>query len=670
MTRKDRNMPETPAASSVTFDRVQFLREHQRLAAAWNEQLPAWDAEIALRADAALAGKAVAATDDALCPHRPLDFLAAAYQATGDERYAAAARALLEPDLARAAEMRTHNGTLAISFVVGNTHSPGWLGTLPVFLGSRGFDDTLAGRVVAAAAPLLDFMMDHACQESMNWRIAQADSLLLNGLRLRFLPGSERWRQFGVAALNDAAHRQYLPDGVHIERNPHYHTWPLWMLSVWQQVGQAWPDLGLAFDVQKLARAWDYALGGTRPNGDQNGIHDSNAIRTGRTRNRAAELRRAFRRRNGLAAELPPPHQWFPDAGHAFLRDGWGEDATYLTFDATRWGTDHAHFSRNTVQVHAYGRTLLCETGWLTDTGTYSPKPMGQYSKATRSHNTLNLNGWNQCRVDPVGSRCQHCDGYDFVCSDYAGGYYPGEAVYSYLTPMGRGIWASHHRALLWIHGRAIVVIDSLYRQRLAAPETDADIPSLESNWQFSEGGAGLNIDEQAKRLTTAYADANVLMLFPLLPEGTEWTVREGQHEPVRGWVNGPVFQPGIVPAPQLTQRLPRMHDQWAELTTVIIPYRGAACPRVTAEAKATAPDNVGRLVLRWDDGTTDTVEWFYRFGLMLGTKVPGYDTDASLVHRCLAPDGALRQGAALDATYVKPYTRTVLPAPAFIRLA
>jgi hypothetical protein len=39
----------------------------------------------------------VAEADHPLCPRRPLDFLASAYRATGDERYAVAGRKRLEP---------------------------------------------------------------------------------------------------------------------------------------------------------------------------------------------------------------------------------------------------------------------------------------------------------------------------------------------------------------------------------------------------------------------------------------------------------------------------------------------------------------------------------------------------------------------------------------------
>lgn len=257
--------------TTVIFDRETLLANHRRLAAAWGDRLPERCDDTRRRADAALRGEQLPGVDNPLCGRGLLDFLAAAYHATGDERYAVAGRLRLEEELAKADAQ--HLGTLMISFTVGNTAVPGWLGTLPYFLASPAFDDAFACRVVDIAANLLDFLQEHIGQESMNWRIAHADSLLLNGLRL----GVDRWRACGAAALNDAFYRQFLPDGVHIERNPHYHTWPLWMMDAWHQLGQALPELGIVFTTEGMARAWDYALGATRPNGDENGMHDYRA---------------------------------------------------------------------------------------------------------------------------------------------------------------------------------------------------------------------------------------------------------------------------------------------------------------------------------------------------------------------------------------------------------
>ena len=651
----------------MPFDRQQFLCNHRGITAAWGDRLPEWNDATRGHVSASLRGERVKTPDNLICGRGPLDFLATAWRETGDETYAAAAREQLERALPKAGEQCTSGGTLGISFTVGNCMVASWLGTLPHFIESDAFDDAFAGEIIATAGMLLDFLHDHIGTGNMNWRIAHADCLLLSGLRLSFIPEAARWRKLGLDALNDAFHRQIMPDGVHVERNPHYHTWMNCVMDSYHRLGAAMPELGLVVERDAVARMWDYSLGATRPNGDENAMHDSQAIRSGRIYNEALHRRSAFRLRVGLPDEPPPTSQWFPDAGQAFLRDSWNEDATYVTFDATLWGTDHCHYSRNAIQVHAHGRTLLCDPGWLSETGTYSKTAMGLYGKSTRAHNTLSLNGWNQAETNPARTRYRHTDGYDLVRSDFEGGYHPGDSGWTFPDGMGLGIWGSHHRTLLWIHGRAIVVIDSMFRQHVSEPEKDDEIPSLESNWQLCDGAAP-EIDERAGRLVTTHDDANVLMLFPLLPDGIEWTIREGQADPPRGWVSGPAFQGVLLPAPQLCLNVPKMAGRWAEFVTVIVPFAGADVPQVTAEAEPTAPDNVGSLKMQWGDGTVDELQWYYRLDLMIGER-EGFDTDGSMIHLCRDRRGAVIQGAVVDGTYARPFTQSVRCKPEMFRI-
>lgn len=655
----------------ATIDRDRLLANHERLVEAHGDRLPQWTDDIAARAKAALKQETLPGVDNPLCGRGILDFLAAACRETGEEQYAEAAAVFYNNDLKSYKDQKTCPGTLHISFAVGNSNVAGWLGCLPFFLGSPAMSDDLIVRIVDATTELLNYLYDNIGQGNMNWRLAHADSLLLNALRLEgIVDDAIRWKKLGVDALNDAFYRQWLPDGVHIEKNPHYHMWPLCMMDSIHHLGQGMPELGIVITVDQLSRMWDYGLAASLPNGDEAALHDSQSIRIGKVHNYMREYRDAFRKRNGLPLQDPPTKQWFPDAGQAFLRDSWEEGATYITFDATRWGTDHAHLSRNSIQVHANRRTLICDPGWLSRSGSYSTKPIGLYGKSTPAHNTLNLNGWNQSRTNPSRTNYRSCDGYDIVWSDYEGGYWPGKMSYGYITPMGKGIWASHHRTMLWIHDRAIVVIDSMYREMLNTPESEEEIPSLESNWQFSEGGGELTLDQKAGRLNTNYPESNALLMFPLMPKGIEWDVQEGREDPPRGWVAGPCFQGITIPAPQLCLRMPRMADQWVELVTVIVPYAGTIAPEVMATAEATAPDNIGHIYLAWGDGKTDEIHWFYRNDLMIGNKVEGFDTDGSMVHITKDKNHKILQGAVLDGTYIRPYDQVIRDKPALFRFS
>jgi hypothetical protein len=584
--------------------------------------------------------------------------LAAMYRETGDERYAEAARDYLA-DWIRAHPTRpdwekaSYDNVLNLCIRVGNSQSAGWLGTLPVFMASPGFDQAFVEEVIASCTAQLDYLMAHIAP-SINWRIANADTLLVSGIRLAHLQPAERWRRFGARVMDDAWHRQLLPDGAHYERNPGYHGWMARVMAGYWKLAQTMPELGLVMEADLIARMFDYALATTRPNGSLNAMHDCTGERTGSHPNAQRRQREAFRQEAGLPDELPPTAQYFPDAGQVLLRDGWGEDATYLTFDATTWGGGHCHLSRNTIQLHALGRSLLVDPGTLTYEAS---DPLSAHGKSTRAHNTLTLNGWNQGETNPVNTRVLSAPGYDFVASDYEGAYWSGPYTWSFGKGRGEALYASHNRMLLWMHGRAVVVIDSLMREPNAVPEEN--YPSLEANWQLCEGG---EVELSAGRAIARYGDANLLLLFPLMSPAMRLSVHAGEHNPPRGWLPG---KGECVPASQLTLFRAKMTERYAELVTVLIPFAGEA-PAVTASARKTDSQRPASLTLAWGDGTMDELCWTYRGIFMLGAAGE-YETDGGLLHLRRDVSGKVVQGCAVEATYLAPVEPAVRRAPGLI---
>ncbi|MFB3890729.1 MAG: heparinase II/III family protein [Phycisphaerae bacterium] len=577
--------------------------------------------------------------------------LAWAYQQTREGQYADAAADYIR-DWMRAhpavADWRIapYDNTLNLSIRVQS-----WLHNLPELLGSPRFDDTMLTAVFESVAAQLNYLSKNL-RVFGNWRIAQADALLLAGVVLDGAPYAAAWRELAVAVLNDALNRQVLADGAHIERTPGYHEWMCRVFERYWRLGKAMPELGLAIPAEAVARMYDYSLGAQRPSGQCNAMHDSAGDLTGQRPPQWGQDRRRFLRDAGLSDGLPPTSQVFPDAGQALLRDSWDENATYVTFDATRWGGGHCHLSRNAIQIHAFGRTLLADVGTLT----YEVSdPMMAHCKSTRAHNTVNLNGWNQSTSDPT-TRFETADGYDMVASLYDGGYWPGRYEWRWPQGYGRGIWAQHYRLMLWVHGRFIVVLDDVRHVQQAGEE-----PTLQMNWQFGPGR--LEVDSARRRATTTFGDANLLLMTLLAPAGMEMAVLEGQDHPPAGWMRG---ADGYVPAPQLRLSAARHAAPQADLVTVLVPFAGRAVPQVAAEAQATGDGRPGRLVLRWADGQTDTVVWTRRLESAID-QYEGIATDASLLHLARCGDGKLIRGIAIDATRLVPLRSERSPRPGTI---
>lgn len=568
--------------------------------------------------------------------------LAAAYRETRDERYARTARRYIE------AFLRDHpivegwapkrfDGPTQYDLRVGSSECPGWLGTLHAFTDSPAFDEAFVGTIVHAARAHLLHLSKNVYPDR-NIRAMNGEVLVVNSVRLAFLPEAAAWRTQGVRVVNDAVRRQVLPDGAHMEAVPGYHAGVMSLLTSLWRLSRAMPELGMEIPTESIVAMYDYNLATMRPDGEMISMHDSRYAPPMLDKPVPfGEWRANVRKEAGLPVTQPPTVQVFPDAGEAFLRSSWTPDATYLTFDATTRRSFHWHPGRNAITLFANGRALLVDTGYPFATAEF-PK----YGHRTAHHSTLNLNGWNQSHAQ-AQLRVRSAPGYDLVEGVYTGGYWPQETYFH-----GNGLFGEHHRTMLWIHGRCVVVLDNL--------NTTSEVghkPTVESVWQLSEGP--VEIDAARQRATTRHDRGNLLMLFPLMPEGAAISKHEGERDPMRGWV--PVeWGAKCVPAPMLRVAA-KEYDPWqANYATVLVPFPGAEAPRV--EASAVGPDLAfggriaGRIDLKWADGSTDRVLWIRRLDNAI-TRQHGVDTDASLVHLQFSPQGKLVNGLAVDGHFL-----------------
>ncbi|MBI2438459.1 MAG: heparinase II/III family protein [Lentisphaerae bacterium] len=563
--------------------------------------------------------------------------LAQAYLDTGDDAYAQAAKGYITDWLnthtsGEKWRKADYDGMLQVS-----VRLQIWLGTLRDFRGSAAYDDPFVERMLASCVQQLQYLSEHMSVVG-NQRIAHAESLTTNAIRLAQFPESRRWQEVGVRTLNESFFRQVLPDGGHVERCPSYHEWMTHIFDTFWRLSRAFPELGLTMTREKVSAMYDYVLAATRPNGALNALHDCTGAHAGKRPENWREKRDRFCVDAGLPLALPLTSQNFPYAGQACWRSSWEEDAVYLTFDASSWGGchGHAHFSRNSVQLHAFGRSLLVDPGTLSYDARHD---IMRHGKATRSHNTITLNGWNQSEADPE-VRFDRAEGYDLAVGHYTGGYWPGEYDWGFRDGHGPGIWADHHRILLWIRDRAVVVLDRLMHDS----DNNKPLPLLESNWQFSQGE--LILDRERMTVETNHDDGNVLMCFPLCSEpGIALSVHAGEKTPLRGWLPG---KGAFLPAPQVCCRVP-VKTRWIDLATVIVPFRGGERPRLQAQAVS---QPVGKLELIWDNGATDTIYWAHQLEFALN-EIDDFHTDAALVHVCRNESGSVQQCLLVDGTYL-----------------
>ena len=574
--------------------------------------------------------------------------LASAFQETGEEKYAELARSCY------ADWMRARPGADSAKGAEGAdriAHGlPVLLGQLHVFLKSEHFDDEFIEQFIRCSLEDLNYLAANI-YPARNLRFSYACGLLRAALLLEFLPEAKPLLELAARVLEDACHRQIMPDGSHLEATPHYQFCAMGDILTALRWARLKPELGMRISPELVASLYDYLVAATRPTGwvasIGDGPYEDPAAASGNGIADVLKEQAEFRRSLGLEERPLPTVQVFPHAGQAFLRDGWDAQATYITFDATACRSYHWHASRNAIQLQAYGRLFIVDPGRFS----YMDPIWGGYGRSTRAHSTLNLNGWNQAE-STAQLRHRAAPAYDVVEGYYDGGYWRGMPGWD--SDHGEGIYAQHHRTLLWIRGRCIVVIDHLLH-----PTEPGKKPRLESVWQLAEGP--VRIEAENGRARTEYPDANLLMLFPLMPEGAKVTLCSGEKDPLRGWAPKS-FNVEYVPAPQVCLRVDDFNGWHADLATVLVPYRGVEPPQVEVTS-ATDPGksgdfyhpSCGMLALRWGDGSSDEVWWMREMAVALNER-DGFRTDGSLVHLHKSSDCKLLKGLVVDGTRIEPY--------------
>ncbi|MCC7519925.1 MAG: heparinase II/III family protein [Verrucomicrobiae bacterium] len=589
-----------------------------------------------------------------------LPSLALAYAHTREARYGEAARDYLDAFMRAFPRLGPQENQEAQNVLTLGLRLANWARALPLLTEHPDFEEPFLHRAIEFLRAGTVYLERHLSVGD-NWRVFNADSLLRVALHLDFLAEASGWRERGVRVLNDAWHRQILPDYVHCERNPSYHasvTRIFGRLFRWQQVQSS---LGLVMTLETLSGMYDFLAAATKPSGYNCGIHDSQSVFVGNVRNRAYKSgygqahkardyfseRAAFRRTSGLPLMPPTLHQYYPEAGLLFSRTGWDEDASWISFDATRWGGGHCHLSRNSLQLHANRRTLLVDPGWLS----YGADEWALAGRSTRAHNTCNLSGLNQQAADPVRTAAFHAPGYDAAFSVYEGGYWDTALAWNF-THARNGILAQHHRTLLWVQDRFLFVADSMNRLPWTPEDPEDERPGFEINWQLSDGPS-LNYAKDGSRVVAHWGASNLLMLFPLRPANAKLAVHQGERVPPRGWLPG---ENENVPAPQICLNAARMERRHDYYVTVLIPYTAETPPVVAVDARNPG-GQIGFVKLRWGDGTSDEVHWGCGFRMMLEC-VDDFSSDSSLVHLRRDALGRVIKGCLVNGTYLTPHLR------------
>lgn len=222
--------------------------------------------------------------------------------------------------------------------------------------------------------------------------------LFENGAALAFLGScfhggaADRWRRLGKKLLEKEISEQILPDGLHFERSPMYHLRLSYLLILLLQSG----NIKLhEIAAEPLLRMLNALIMVCHPDAEIALFNDS----AFGIYNKPLELCVAGVRLLGkekLESENITGAWALQDAGYYGFR---GDKGTYLICDAGRIGSDyvpgHAHADIFSFELSLRSYRVIVDSG----VHDYDISEIRRYCRSTRAHNTVEINGQDQCEM-------------------------------------------------------------------------------------------------------------------------------------------------------------------------------------------------------------------------------------------------------------------------------
>lgn len=201
----------------------------------------------------------------------------------------------------------------------------------------------------------------------------------------QFFEGKDaaRWHRRGKRLLARELKEQFLPDGMHYERSPAYHCQVFAdLLDCWAVIGE--DGIGLEPVIHKAAEA---LAATTHPDGLPSLFNDSGLHMAYTPTDLLDAYEKVFNRRPTTPAAFA-----LPNAGYY----GFRSERVYLLADCGDIGPDflvaHGHGDTLAFEMTVDGKRFIVDQGVFE----YDPGEKRDISRATASHNTVEINGQSQ----------------------------------------------------------------------------------------------------------------------------------------------------------------------------------------------------------------------------------------------------------------------------------
>lgn len=399
-----------------------------------------------------------------------------------------------------------------------------------------------------------------------NHLLLEAKALAFCGLLFPEFKEAREWSDAGLRILWDEVERQVCADGVHAERAPLYHrrvmSALLEMLVLLEN-----NDLPVPEEViGRLERMLDFDRHITKPDGTIPLFSDS----------ALAEVQARFSGRGGgetlfdwITLDGPGLDEdmaWllgkrrfgqratcatsghelgsraFPEGGYFVMRDGAGQQGSYLAFDCGPFGYEpvpiHGHADALSFDLYAYGRSLI------TDCGVYSyhlGEDWRRYFRGTSAHNTVVVDEKDQSILLGAGRvyrmaratlhRWESNAQFDFVDGSHDGYCRLADPVI-------------HRRKILFLKPEYWIVVDLLTGQ--------PGRHRIDQYFHLMPWAVPI-LDRETKAVCVERHGIPVMTIGPARAQSLQAEVITGATDPIQGWVS--FFSGEKVAAPVIRYR-------------------------------------------------------------------------------------------------------------------
>lgn len=424
-----------------------------------------------------------------------------------------------------------------------------------------------------------------------NWVVVESLALVIVGYLIPEFRRSEEWLREGLDRLQQLMAEQVYADGAQFEISPGYHVLCGKSFALAYELARCDARCTDQLDDYRhqLEGMFDYIAYTARPDGTHPALNDSGGVGGGYS-DWLAQGWEIFGHphypwvasRGAQGTAPAATSHSFPDAGIFVFRSDWGQDARYLIFDAGPYGAAHQHEDKLSFELCWGNDYLIVDPG----IASYLPDAWTAYSRHTRAHNTIMIDGGGQQRRT-AETREQHIrsvrDEVKWDCGQnlrlaygsYDAGYEGVEGTFR------------HERAVVHVRPDYFVIFDRI---------TGQGRHLVEALFHFMP----VRLELDGNRVRTNRTELRNVEIVPLDPASIFTpTVVTGAMDPVQGWVADRENKPAPCAIFRAETELP------VEVGWVLAPYQTGR----SAGLQVTRVDD-GTWLLSWATGEVDTLHW------------------------------------------------------------